>query len=151
MDSNLKPTNLEKPLQVLHIIWIAFFLSFGGFLLISELTKSDDADVVGFTDPFNLSFTLIMFALGISTVALSFFVKSVLLRKSLVTRRAETVLQAYIIAFVMSESAFLFGLVLRFIVQTKYHYVLFALASVALVLRKPRREHLYEATFGKTI
>jgi len=80
------------------------------------------------------------------TVA-SLFVKSALLLKADREQRPELTLTAYVVAFALSESAAIFGVIALFITGSTYSYLLVALGFVGVLLHKPGRDHFAAASY----
>lgn len=145
--TNAATTNVEKPLRTVTIIWLAFFGSFSLFVLLSEMTKPTDFD--GETG--NPSIAYVFLLVGIAAVLASFVIKRILLSKAVAARSLPPVQTAYIVAFVMCEWCYLCGFVMRFLVVTNLHYILFVVGALGLALHKPRRDDFVNAVFGQSV
>ena len=90
---------------------------------------------------------LLLAALALTLTAASFFVKSAFLLKAAREQRPDLTLTAYVVAFSLSESAALFGLISLFITGSTYSYLLIALGFVGVLLHKPGRDHFAAASY----
>ena len=138
MDPN--QTRIEGAHRTLLIIWVFLFLSVLGFLLMSLLVPAKAADD-------NQVMAIVLSALAFSNLVISFVVKQSFLTKSVAKQDLKLVLQAYIVALALCESAALFGLLVHFATGSVYHYVGFALAIVGMVLHFPKKKHVADAAF----
>jgi len=66
-------------------------------------------------------------------------------------QRVRLVQQAYIVAWAITETAALVGLLLFFLNGNRYYYVLFVIAAAGMLLHFPRREHVINASFKQSI
>ncbi|MFL6207878.1 MAG: hypothetical protein ACJ74W_03470 [Pyrinomonadaceae bacterium] len=85
--------------------------------------------------------------LGGASLALSFVVKRMLLRRAVITQRPDVTTTAYVIAFALCELAAIMGLV-NYLISGVPIVLLFVLAAVGLLLHVPRRAHIEAATPG---
>ena len=90
---------------------------------------------------------LLLAALALTLTAASLFVKSALLLKADREQRPELTLTAYVVAFALSESAAIFGVIALFITGSTYSYLLVALGFVGVLLHKPGRDHFAAASY----
>lgn len=139
-------TDAEKHARITNVIWLAFIATCFAFFLVTQLAAppevGEGADE-GAATPATVLYALL--AAGLSSIVLSFVVKSSMLKSAIGARRIAGVQTAYIVAFVLCEVGYLIGMVARFVTLTNYHYALFALGGLALLLHKPRREHFEQA------
>lgn len=136
--------NVEARLRILYTLWFVFISTVTGVAVFTELAVSE-----GGRDDGNSALPVVFLLFGLSLVAASFFVKGRFLKNSVEKRRVDLVQAGYIIAFAFCESVSLSGMALSFIMRTNYRYALFALGFIGLLLHKPSREHLLNASFGE--
>lgn len=127
----------------LLVIWAAQFVTLIVFFALTRIIEvaarpNDDA----------LRFQLFD-VLGGASLALSFVVKRMLLRRAVVTQRPDVTTTAYVIAFALCELAAIMGLV-NYLISGVPIVLLFVLAAVGLLLHFPRRAHIEAATPGAT-
>lgn len=99
----------------------------------------------------NSTLFLVLAAIALSTVLISFPIKSKLISQAVEQQHVPLVQQGYIVAWAMSEIPALLGLLDFFLTSNRYFYVLFFIAVIAQVLHFPRREHVINASFKKPI
>ena len=87
--------------------------------------------------------------LGGASLALSFVLKRMLLRRAAITQRPDVTTTAYVLAFALCELAAILGLVNYFLSGVPI-VLLFVLAAIGLLLHFPRRANIEAATPGKT-
>lgn len=131
--------NLELRIRTMRTLWIAMFLSIGGYYLLTFFTTRAEE-----REP-NASLFLIFLAIGVSTILISFVVKSKLLSRAIEQQQVPMVQQAYIVAFALTEVAAMLGLLDFFLGGSRYYYVLFIVAACGMLLHYPRREHIINA------
>ena len=99
----------------------------------------------------NSTLFLVLAAIALSTVLISFPIKSKLISQAVEQQHVPLVQQGYIVAWAMSEIPALLGLLDFFLTSNRYFYVLFFIAVISQVLHFPRREHVINASFKKPI
>ena len=90
--------------------------------------------------------SLILLVAGISTVLISFPIKSRLVNQAIDQQRIQLVQQAYLLALALCEVPALLGLLDFFATGHRHYYVLFIIAALGQVLHFPRREHVVNAS-----
>lgn len=131
---------VEAQHRTLLILWTVMLLSVIGFALLAVLVPSNatgNQAVVG----------IVLIALGTMNVFLSITVKRGLLKKSVENQDIQTVLRAYVIAWALSESAALFGLIIHFVAASASAYVAFGVGIIGMVLHVPQKKHLLDVFF----
>jgi hypothetical protein len=127
----------------LLVIWVGQFVTlivFFALTRIIEVTARPNDDALRFQ---------LFDVLGGASLALSFVVKRMLLRRAVVTQRPDVTTTAYVIAFALCELAAVMGLV-NYLISGVPIVLLFVLAAVGLLLHCPRRAHIEAATPGGT-
>ena len=99
----------------------------------------------------NSTLFLVLAAIALSTVLISFPIKSKLISQAVEQQHVPLVQQGYIVAWALSEIPALLGLLDFFLTSNRYFYVLFFIAVISQVLHFPRREHVINASFKKPI
>lgn len=123
----------------MRTLWIALFLSIGLYYALTVyLGRSENAEP-------NSTLSLILIAVALSTVLVSFLVKNKLLTHAADRQQVQLVQQAYIVTWAMSEVAGLLGMLDFFATGNRYYFVLFIISAVAFLLHYPRREHVINA------
>jgi F0F1-type ATP synthase membrane subunit c/vacuolar-type H+-ATPase subunit K len=139
-------TGVERRLQTMRVLWAVFLANIGLFALVGYLiTQGAEAEAYEAADFSNL--LLILFAVGVASVAASFAVRRVFQARAEREQNPVVVQTGLILALVMCEVAALLGLIGLFIDRNPYAYALFALAAVGDLLHFPRREQLLAASY----
>ena len=90
--------------------------------------------------------SLILIAVGLTTVLISFPIKTMLIAQAVQRQRVQLVQQAYIVALALAEVPALLGLLDFFATGHRHYYVLFLIAALGQLLHFPRREHVVNAS-----
>ncbi|HEX8719046.1 MAG TPA: hypothetical protein VF736_00260 [Pyrinomonadaceae bacterium] len=133
-------------LRVMRILWAAFLMTIGLFLLVTYFVRpsADAAAEVGRENPVLLA---ALAAIGLSTVVASFFVKAGFYRRA-AERQEPAVLQTgFIVALALCEAAVILGMVGLFATWSDYAYLLFGLGALGEALHFPRREQVMSAYY----
>jgi hypothetical protein len=125
----------------LLVIWVMQFVTLIVFFALTRIIE-----VAARPNDEALRFQLFD-VLGGASLALSFVVKRMLLRRAVVTQRPDVTTTAYVIAFALCELAAIMGLV-NYLISGVPIVLLFVLAAVGLLLHFPRRAHIEAATPG---
>jgi F0F1-type ATP synthase membrane subunit c/vacuolar-type H+-ATPase subunit K len=132
-------TNLENQHRTLLIIWAFLFMSVAGLFLMTVFIPSK-------AEGDNMIMVVVAIAVGLSNVILSFVIKQSFLAKSVAKQDVKLVVQAYIVALALCESAALFGMFVHFAAGSIYYYVPFAIGAMGMLLHFPKKQHLLDAT-----
>jgi hypothetical protein len=132
--------NVEAQYRSLIILWTVLFMSALGFLLLSLLSHSSDAEE-------NPVITIVLIGFSLSNASLSFRFKRIFLRKSVESRDLQFVIRAYILALVLCGTSTCFGVLIHFITGSVFYYVAFGIGIVGMVLHFPKKQHLFDASF----
>ena len=141
-DPQSAQARVEARYRVMIILWGAFLMSLGVYALVAYVVPPMET---GGGDDSPLFW--IFAALGVSTVAISFVLKSKLLAQAADKQRPDLVQSGLVIALALCETAAIFGLLSYFITRERYSYLLFIVAALGMLLHMPRREHLHAASF----
>lgn len=133
-------------LRVMRILWVAFLITVGLFVLVARLVRPDAATRAGVGGG-NTTVLYALAALALSLVASSFVLKSVLYKRAAERQQPDMLQTGFILALALCESAALFGLVGLFITRNDSAYALFALGALGELLHFPRREQVMSAYF----
>ena len=128
------------------VIYFALFSSIGVLLLLTLAVIERPADVAD-----NRLLTFLFGAIGAFNVVISLVLKQRIISQAVEKGRADMVQAAYVVAFALSDSASLFGLMLFFLTPGASFYVLFAIAATGMLLHFPRRDHFYAAAQRKSL
>jgi hypothetical protein len=137
--------NIEGRLRTMRILWIAMLLSIGVYYVFTlfvgrpEDAKPDD------------KLFLMLLGLGSLTTLVSFPFKHRLLNRAVEQQQPQVVQPAYVMAWALTEAAALLGLFDFFVTGDRYYYVLFIIAACGQLLHFPRREHVIDAAFKRTL
>lgn len=142
---NNAQTNIEQRMRTVRILWLALLFSVGLYYLLTMfMGRPENLEA-------NHTVSLALLAGGVSTMLVSFLVKSKLINRAIEQRQVQQVQQGYIVAWAMCEVAALFGLMDFFMTSDPYFYVLFVLAALGELLHYPRREHFENASFSSAL
>jgi len=144
-NSNGSQLTIEARLRTMRTLWIAMLLSVAAYYGFTLLQTRSTA-----LEP-NNKFFLILVVISVSTTLVSFLIKSQLLRRAIEQQQVGQVQQAYIIAWAVSEVAALLGLVDYFVTGDRYYYAMFIIAAFGQLLNFPRREHVENASFKRSL
>ena len=133
---------IEGSHRSLLIVWAGVLAAVGGLLLLTILVPSN-------AQPGDNVLPLVLIAVGVTNVVLSFILKRSFLAKSVAQQDLKLVQQAYIVALALCESTALFGVLIHFVTGSAYYYAAFAVAVVGMLLHFPRKQDLLDATFKK--
>lgn len=123
----------------MRILWIALLMSNVMYYVLTVISgRSENAES-------SSPLLLILIAIGITTVLVSFFVKNMLLTRALQQQQVPMVQQAYVVAWALSEVPALLGVIDFFVMGDRYFYVLLIISAGAQLLHFPRREHVINA------
>jgi predicted transporter len=137
-DSQVK---IEQRIRTIRTLWTALFLSVGAyyvFTLLSGLERNINP---------NKTLSLILLALGLLAIVVSFPIKKAFLTKSVEQQRVDLVQQGYVVTWAVVEVAALLGLIDFFATGNRYYYLLFIVAACGQLLHFPKRQHVIDASF----
>ncbi|MBC8032162.1 MAG: hypothetical protein H7Z16_18915 [Pyrinomonadaceae bacterium] len=137
--------NLDKRYQTLVVLWLALFLSIGGYFLFSVFLAPETAN-----EPLNPPSRLLsvgLAALSVFLVGASFAVKRRLLERSAEQQDVLLVQKAMVIACAMCEVSALLGVLERFVIGNREYYLLFLVAATGIAFHFPRRSQLESASY----
>jgi hypothetical protein len=130
--------------RTLMILWFILLMSLGLLFVLSLSVAPEISGHPG--NQSNSVFIVVLTALGIFLVIISFVVKRRFLAQSVEKQDVRLVPKALIIAFAMCEASALLGLLEHFVIGNREYYFLFLLAAAGFLLHFPRREHLIAAS-----
>ncbi|MGI8836285.1 MAG: hypothetical protein ACR2H4_06565 [Pyrinomonadaceae bacterium] len=137
-------TDLDKRYQTLVVLWFALLMSVGMYFLICLFAAPEIADPAG-AAPNTLLIVILL--VGVLLVALSFLVKHKLLEGSVERQDMGLVQKSLIVACAMCEVSAVLGLLGRFLIGSRYYYVLFVFSALGIALHFPRRIQLQAAHY----
>ncbi len=138
-------TDLDKRYQTLIVLWFALLMSVGMYFIFSLVAASEIDEQPG-SAPNTLLF-VILAIVGISLVGFSFVVKHKLLERSVERQDMSLVQKSLVIACAMCEVTAVLGLLGRFLIGSRYYYVLFIFSALGIALHFPRRIQLQAANY----
>src|SRR5947209_6631820 len=108
--------NLEVRLRTLRILWGAFLMTVGLYVLVAYLANPmsdvERSRIQGDPAPTGVPTVLVaFFALGVALVVASFVLKQAFAKKAAAGQRPDAFQTGLILAFAFCESATLFGLI----------------------------------------
>ena len=137
--------DVEARIRTMRTVWIAMFMSMGLYYALTMFaTRPEDAEP-------NSTLFLVLVAIGLSTVFISFPIKNKLINQAVEQQHVPIVQQGYIVAWALCEIPAILGLLDFFMTSNRYFHALFFIAVFALLLHFPRREHVINASFKKPI
>lgn len=149
MNQTDKNLSAEQFYRTSTMLWAALLMSQLMFLLVIFLVKPEVFEF-DFTKPLlgeNATLTIILFALALVNIALSFIFKRMYLNKAINEQNLELVQTAMIIGAALAETASLFGLVLVFTNSYQYFFIFFIIGIVGILLHFPKRQNFNDASY----
>ncbi|MGZ5436958.1 MAG: hypothetical protein ACXWID_06355 [Pyrinomonadaceae bacterium] len=140
MKTNSSAINVDARYQTIFIIWMAILMTVVLYLFLIWMTPKPP-------DPEKSSLAIVLSALSVVPVAISFYVKSTILARARETQDLPQVQQGYVTGFALSEIAVLLGVLIHFVTGSPYTFVAIAIGTTSLLLHFPRKQHLIDATF----
>lgn len=142
-DQSNQQAMIELRIRTMRIVWLALAFSVVMYFVFTLFVgRSENA-----TPNNTLSLTLIVVAL--STVLISFLLKSKLINRAIEQQQVPMVQQAYIVTWAIAEVGALLGILDFFATGNPYYYVPMLIACVGQLLHYPRREHVENAAFNR--
>jgi hypothetical protein len=140
MNQGKSNVNIEGRYRTLLILWFAILASVGFlFAFTLLLPRQAAAD--------NKMLSMILGAFGGFLAVFSLVPKQKMLEQAAETQQPRLVNTAYILAFVLSETAGIFGLLLYLLTPGRSYLLLFFISAIFMFVHFPRREHLLAASF----
>ena len=139
MQTTNTPEDVELRVRTLRTLWFALSMSIVFYYALTYMVTSSARP--------NPTLSLVLLAVGVSTVLIAFVIKGKLLNQASEQRRVRLVQQAYIVTWAITEVAALLGLVDYFATGNHYFFVLFLIAAGGMLLHFPRRQHVLNAAF----
>ena len=132
---------IEQRLRTMRTLWGALLMSIVVYYLFTRFTEQPTE-----VNP-NSSLSLILVAIALLTIPISFVIKKKLLTQAVAQQRVEIVQQGYIISWAITEVAALLGILDFFLTGNPYYFVLMIIAACGTLLNFPRRQHVIDALF----
>lgn len=142
MSQQTQSASVEGRYRMLTVIWLAILISVGTFWVVGFVIAPGGPSSQG-----NSMINLVLMAIGSLLALMSLAVKQKLLAQSVEQQRLELVTSAYVVAFAMCEGAAIFGLIDRLLTNDRYHFLLFIVAVVFMLLNFPKKDHVLAATY----
>jgi TRAP-type C4-dicarboxylate transport system permease large subunit len=132
--------NFELKIRTMRTLWMALLTSIGLYYGLTVFAgpreEIESSEVV----------SLILVGIALSTILPSFLIKSKLLARAVEQQQVQLVQQAYIVAWALTETAAILGLLDFFLTGHRHYYILFIIAALGLLLHFPRRDHVANAS-----
>ena len=137
--------NLDQRMRTVQTIWIALIASVSLYYLFTLIVQR----------PRNLqpneTLSLALLGAAVTSILLSFLLKSRLVKRAVEMRQVNAVQQGYITTWAIAEVPALLGMLDFFATGDPHYYVLMIMAAVTQLLHFPRREHFADASFKSLI
>ena len=137
--------DLDKRYKTMLTLWFGIAMSIGSLFAFTLFAAPEPP-----SEPASRSSTVVLFAfaaVGTLVVVLSFAVKRKLLQRSVEQQDVMLVQPAMVVACAMCEVSALLGVMERFVIGSREHFLLFLIAAVGIALHFPRRDQLLAATW----
>jgi hypothetical protein len=132
--------DFELKIRTLRILWLALIVSIGLYYALTVFIGPREE-----IEP-NQMVTVVLAVIALSTILISFLIKSKLLTRAVEQQQVQLVQQAYIVAWALTEAAAILGLLDFFLTGHRHYYILFIIAALGQVLHFPRRDHVANAS-----
>jgi len=129
----------------MRTIWLAMVFSIGAYWVFCLVRGRQEG-----LAPNNTLF-LGLVVVSLSATLVSFLVKSQLLNRAIEQQQMEQVQQAYVVGWAITEVGALLGMIDYLVSGDRYYYVLFIIAACGQLLHYPRREHVLNASFKRSL
>lgn len=143
--------SIDERYQKLRVVW-SVLLTSQFFLLSVVFFSKNELFKFEFTQPLagnNPVMVLVLAVVGLTSFALSFFMRWRMLKQAEAEQNPDFVQTALIISCALCESISLFGLVLAFALEYQYFFLWFGLGILGIILHFPRKQALLAATYKK--
>lgn len=137
--------SLEQRMRTVRTLWLALLLSIAMYYVLTLFAGRPE------TLQRNDTLSLALLIAAVSTVLVSFLVKSKLVNRAIDQRQVQHVQQGYLVGWVICEMAALLGLLDFFLTSHPHFYVLFIVAVIGDLFHFPRREHFEHASVNPPI
>lgn len=147
----MQNSNVEHQLRVTKIVWVIFLVSQVSFLAALFLAKPEFFKINS-GDSFlgETPIIPVLFAVAaLFDLALSFFLKSLAIKKAIEEQNLKLVQSAVILGLAFCEAISIMGLVLAFAFNYKYFFLWFALGIFGIILHYPKRENFSAVNYKK--
>ena len=129
----------------MRTLWGALLGSMGVYymmtLFVGQPTDTDRNNV--------LSLALLVVALLV--IPVSVLIKKSFLNQAVTQQQPQLVQQGYLVAWVINEVGALLGLLDFFATGHRHYFVLFIIAAFGHLLHIPRRQHVIDASWSRTL
>lgn len=148
----MQNSKADHQLRITKIVWVVFLVSQVSFLAALFLAKPEffkisfDAPVLGETPVITIVFAIF----AVFDLALSFFLKSLAIKKAIVESNPKLIQSGIILGLAFCEAISILGLVLAFAFNYQYFFLWFALGILGIILHYPRRASFLAAGYGKS-
>ncbi len=140
MNQDTSNLNIAGRYRTLLVMWFAILVSVGVFFMMTLFIPRQATDE-------NKLLSIILGAFGGFLAVFSLVPKKKMLEQAAETQQPRLVNTGYILAFVLSETAGIFGLVMYMLTPGRGYYALFIISALFMFVHFPRREHLLAASF----
>ena len=143
--------NIEPLYRTNVILWAAFLMSQFLFLAVIFFAKKELFSL-DFTKPLLGKEPIVVLIIGLIALlnfGLSFYMKSQMTQEAINSQKPAGLQTAQILAYALCESVSILGLVLAFIFDYPYFFVLFGLAILGIIFHFPKRDNFIAAVYKK--
>jgi hypothetical protein len=144
-DQNNSQPNIEPRMRTMRTVWLAMILSIGMYYVFCLVNGRPEG-----REPNNTLF-LVLVAASLFTTLISFLIKGQLLNRAIEQQDVQQVQQAYVIVWAITEVGALLGMIDFFVTGDRYYYLMFIIAACGQLLHFPRREHVLNASFKRSV
>jgi hypothetical protein len=139
--------DLNKRYQTMLVLWFALLMSVVMYFVFLQVARSA---IPNPENPPDSRLVVVITALGVLFVLVSFVVKRRLLERSVEKQDVLLVQKALVFACALCEVSALLGLLERLLIGNREYYLLFILAAAGDLFHFPRRSQLEAASYKNT-
>jgi hypothetical protein len=138
------PATIETRYRGLLIVWLAILSSVGVFFALTLFLPRQ-------AQAASPSLVWILCAVGTFVAVISFVPKQQMLRQAEAQQQPRLVTTGYIVAFALSETAGVMGMLLYMLTPGWAYLLMFFVSALFMFLHFPRRQHLAAASFRNRV
>src|SRR5262245_36869503 len=142
---NNQQVNIDARMRTIRTLWFALLASVAMYYVFAMISGRPE------TVRPNSTMSLVLMVGAMSVTLASFVIKKRLLTQAIEQRQPAQVQQAYIVTWALCEIPAILGMLDFFTTANRFYYLFFILAACGLLLHFPRREHVENAAFKRTI
>jgi len=144
---------INEQYRTMFVVWGGLLLSQFLFLVIGYTTKPDllYVDVSKPVLGKESIAIIVMAAIAISLIAVSFVVRNQMIAKAIGSKSVEKLQSAYVTGMAMADGVSLLGLGAAFVFDYQYFLVFVVLGALTIFLHRPKMSNIVAATFEDKI